>query len=156
MMSRSALVAVVALIGCSGQASAQLRQPRCGGWPPLRYSDGMVIGGPGETCYGQVFERGLAKASRRIISLAVKAGPAQGTFRLIGDREFEYTPNRTFKGMDRIVLHGEFDEEGRVRSRDWLIRATTVDEYEKAGGDRLKPPEGSNVNRAGSGSKTRR
>ena len=156
MVIRLAAAMILALIAYAGPAHAQLRQPRCGGWPPLRFTDGMVIGEPGETCYGQVFERGLSSNTLRLVALAVKTGPAQSSFRFIGDREFEFTPKRTLRGMDRVVLVATIEEDGKQRTRDYLIRATTSDEFEKAGGDRLRPPDGSNVNRAGGPSKTRR
>lgn len=145
------ILSAALLVLMSEAASAQLRQPRCGGWPPLRGRSGMVIGNPGEVCYGQLFDR--FPPNQSLVSLAVTTPPAQGTFRMLGDRDFEYTARPGFKGTDRIVVHVEWSRNGQPVARDWTIEATTADAFEAAGGTRLKPPEGANVDRAPRGNK---
>ena len=129
----------------AGPASAQLLQPRCGGWPPVPGRAGMVIGGPGEVCYGQLFSH--PPSNMRLLSVTVKVPSRQASFRMIGGRDFEFSPRAGFKGIDKMVLHTEWTRDDKPFASDRVIRVTTVDEYEAAGGDRLKPPEGSNVDR---------
>ena len=114
----------------------------------------MIVGTPGSVCYGQLFDR--FPSGTTLVSLAVKRPPAQGTFRMIGERDFEYTARPGLKGMDRIVLDTRWIRNGQPVSADWVIRATTEEEFEAAGGSRSRPPEGSNVDRAGRGGKSAR
>lgn len=142
---RSIVFGSILVVFLSGAAQAQLRQPRCGGWPPTPGREGMIIGGAGSTCYGQIFMR--TRPSVSLVAVRVKSPPAQGSFRMIGMREFEYTPRPGLRGMDRIVLDTEWSRGGRTISRDQILRATTDTEYEAAGGSANRPPEGSNVDR---------
>src|SRR4051794_3943172 len=119
-----AAAAALTLFGSCSLAEAQLQQPRCDGYPPrgsglMMHS--MLVGYAGRPCYGQVFEnvrgghgtrggrRGNFGAGTAIANISVVQPPAHGSFRMIGLREFQYTPSASLRGWDRIVLRYDIE-----------------------------------------------
>lgn len=143
------LIVFAFFFAMAGAAQAQLRQPRCGGWPPTPGHSGMIIGGAGSTCYGQLFSS--SRPSVSLVGIRIKTPPAQGRFEMIGTREFAYTASPNLRGMDRIILDTEWSRNGRNFSQLRTLQATTDAEYQAAGGTAARPPEGSDVNRRAHG-----
>jgi hypothetical protein len=137
-------LAFTAYIVFVATANAQRQQPRCQGWPPERhttsYKKGLVIGEPGQTCYG-AFINSLRDSISEILSISVLRAPSQGRLVMTGVRDFAYTPNAQMRGFDDI----EISIHWRRLNREWderrTLRATTTREYLKAGGTPTRWPD---------------
>ena len=142
---RSAAASILLLIAAQGWVHAQLRQPRCGGWPSGEGNPGLVIGGVGSTCYGQLFARFSSKL--QLVGVRVVRPPAHGTFQLIGLREFEFRPASNLSGFDEFVIEITWNRAGVEEIRRQRYRATTDAEYARAGGSAGNAPPGMTVTR---------
>jgi hypothetical protein len=122
------------------QAQAQLMQPRCGGWPPGQGKPGLVLIAPGERCYGQIFRRVNPRVA--LTDVQVRRQAVQGQFRLVGLREFEFTPRADFRGWDRVGLDIVLDRGGRTVQRRMRMVVTTEEAFRQAGGTASSFPPG--------------
>ena len=135
---------VVLLLGSAISAPAQLRQPRCGGWPPAPGTPGMIIGLAGKACYGRLVTRvGLGVLK----DLRVRSIARQGKFRMLNQVEFEYVPGKTQQSMESIEIDLVWNENGADRIESVILRAASAELYEKLGGTANKPPSGETAGR---------
>lgn len=140
---RPALLLAAATVGAilaAAPALAQLPHPRCGGWPPTRGNAGVLIGGAGGPCYGQIL--GQMRGAVSILNVQVAQPPAHGSFRMLDLRYFQYEPRAGFTGWDQIVLAATFNVNGQVRQRQIVFRATGDQHYLASGGTASRPPPG--------------
>lgn len=137
-MPRHARLALCLAAGLAASpAAAQIRQPRCGGFPPAQGVPGLVIGGAGQTCYGAIVRR--TGGFTAMTDMRIEKLPASGRFELIGGRDFAYTPRAGQAAEDKVVLAIDFARNGETRTRRIAMRLTTETLYRAAGGSEAGP-----------------
>lgn len=137
------LGALAAISAFAAPASAQLKQPRCEGFPPTLVGQGfngagMLVGTPGVKCYGQVLNR--IGGDVELVGLRMRQGPGAGRFVVTGVREFEFTPAVGSTGIESVVLDLDYRRNGETKSTTLAYRLATPDSYTRAGGTPTRLP----------------
>jgi hypothetical protein len=141
MIGLGRALTVGALFLFSGSASAQLQQPRCGGWHANRFGgEGIIIGRAGAPCYGQFFR--WIRPGYELIRIEIIKQPQHGTIRLVGAGDFEYLARPGQPALDLMVIRAEWGYRGQVVSSSWRFRVGTEEAYAAAGGTSDRPPPG--------------